>query len=157
MMNRREFAIGAAAGAFALGARPATSLAATPTQNALVMDAMGEIREVYTDELCQEMIDSGLNSVTVTLCDPKSYETQAYEWAMSGLLDYDRLIEQEARYWLKATTVADIDRAHPDPVDVDLTAKAGSPSSTCSRIRPSSAEISITSTCSTGSASAPAR
>ena len=113
-MNRREFAIGAAAGAFALGARPATSLAATPTQNALVMDAMGEIREVYTDELCQEMIDSGLNSVTVTLCDPKSYETQAYEWAMSGLLDYDRLIEQEARYWLKATTVADIDRAREE-------------------------------------------
>ena len=113
-MNRREFAIGAAAGAFALGARPVPSLAATPTQDALVIDAMGEIREVYTDELCQEMIDSGLNSVTVTLCDPKSYEAQAYEWAMTGLLDYDRLIGEESRYWLKATTVADIDRARDE-------------------------------------------
>ena len=87
------------------------TLAGTPTQNALIIDAMGEVREVYTDELCREMIDSGLNSVTVTLCDPKSYETQAYEWAMDGVREYDRLIEDESEFWMKATTVADIDRA----------------------------------------------
>lgn len=71
----------------------------------------GEIREAYTDELCREMIDSGLNSVTVTLCDPKSYEAQAYEWAINGVLEYDRLINKESEFWLKAVSVADIDSA----------------------------------------------
>jgi len=92
MINRRQFTKGAAIGAAAVAA-PGVSLPAfaasesTPTQNALVIDAMGEIREVYTDSLCREMIDSGLNSVTVTLCDPKSFESVAYEWAMDGVLE----------------------------------------------------------------------
>jgi membrane dipeptidase len=110
MMNRREFALGAAA----LGATPLTALGATPTQAALVIDAMGEVREVYTDELCREMIDSGLNSITVTLCDPKSYEQQAYDWGMAGVLEYDRLIVNEPEFWTKATRVADIDRARDE-------------------------------------------
>ena len=114
MLNRRQFALGAAAGAVSAGATPLSALAGTPTQDALVIDAMGEIREVYTDELCREMIDSGLNSVTVTLCDPKSYEQQAYDWGMAGVLEYDRLIEAESEFWTKATTVADIDRARDE-------------------------------------------
>ena len=109
-MNRREFTLGAAA----LGATPLSALAATPTQAALVIDAMGEVREVYTDELCREMIDSGLNSITVTLCDPKSYEQQAYDWGMAGVLEYDRLIADEPEFWTKATRVADIDRARDE-------------------------------------------
>lgn len=72
---------------------------------------MGEIREVYTDSLCREMIESGLNSVTVTLCDPKSYEAEAYNWAMDGILEYDRLIRKEPEFWMKATAVADIQAA----------------------------------------------
>ena len=109
-MNRREFSLGAAA----LGATPLSALGATPTQAALVIDAMGEVREVYTDELCREMIDSGLNSITVTLCDPKSYEQQAYDWGMAGVLEYDRLIANEPEFWTKATRVADIDRARDE-------------------------------------------
>ena len=109
-MNRREFSLGAAA----LGATPLSALGATPTQAALVIDAMGEVREVYTDELCREMIDSGLNSITVTLCDPKSYEQQAYDWGMAGVLEYDRLIADEPEFWTKATRVADIDRARDE-------------------------------------------
>ena len=73
--------LGAAAGAATIGTGGLNAFAATPTQDALVIDAMGEVREVYTDELCREMIDSGLNSITVTLCDPKSYEAQAYDFA----------------------------------------------------------------------------
>jgi len=110
MLNRRQFSLGAA-GAMTMGGGPLTSLAATRTQSALVMDAMGEVREIYTDELCREMIDSGINSITVTLCDPKSYEQQAYDWAIDGVLEYDRLIGNEPQFWLKATSVADIDRA----------------------------------------------
>ena len=114
MITRRQFGLGAAAGAFTLGATGTgfrAFAAQSPTQAALVIDAMGEVREVYTDELCREMIDSGINSITVTLCDPKSYENVAYDWAMAGVLEYDRLIENESEFWMKATTVSDIDVA----------------------------------------------
>ena len=111
MINRRQFNVGAAAGAISLGSSGITLAAGTPTQSALVIDAMGEVREVYTDELCREMIDSGINSITVTLCDPKSYESVAYEWAMAGVLEYDRLIRKESEFWMKATRTADIQTA----------------------------------------------
>lgn len=111
MINRRQFAIGATAGAATLGTGINAFAAGTPTQDALVIDAMGEIREVYTDSLCREMIDSGLNSITVTLCDPKSYEAEAYQWGMDGVLEYDRLISEESEFWMKATSVADIQTA----------------------------------------------
>ncbi|MDX1480467.1 MAG: membrane dipeptidase [Woeseiaceae bacterium] len=113
MLTRRQFALGAAAAA-AGSTVFRSALAATPTQNALVMDAMGEVREVYTDELCREMIDAGMNSITVTLCDPKSYEQQAYDWAIDGVLEYDRLIAEESEFWTKATRVADVDRARDE-------------------------------------------
>ena len=114
MISRRQFILGATAGAVSVGTSGFGShalAAGTPTLQALVIDAMGEIREVYTDSLCREMIDSGINSVTVTLCDPKSFEAQAYRWAVNGVLEYDRLIEKESEFWLKATSVADIDKA----------------------------------------------
>lgn len=113
MLNRREFHLGAA-GAVSLGSASLSfnALAAgTATQDALIIDAMGEIREVYTDSLCREMIDSGINSVTVTLCDPKSVEAEAYEWAIDGILEYDRLIDKESEFWMKATSVDDIQKA----------------------------------------------
>ena len=116
MINRRQFIQGAATSGLALATPQVTltSFAASnssPTRDALVIDAMGEIREVYTDSLCREMIDSGINSVTVTLCDPKSFEAQAYDWAMDGVLEYDRLIAKESEFWMKATSVDDIHRA----------------------------------------------
>ena len=111
MINRREFTIGATAGAAALGTGLNALAAGSPTQDALVIDAMGEVREVYTDALCREMIESGINSITVTLCDPKSYEAVAYQWGMDGVLEYDRLIRKEPEFWMKATSVADIQTA----------------------------------------------
>jgi membrane dipeptidase len=114
MITRRRFNQSAAAAAMTAGLGLDVFAAGTPTQNALVIDAMGEIRDVYTDELCREMIDSGINSVTVTLCDPKSYESVAYDWAMDGVLAYDRLIERESQFWHKATSVADIDKARSE-------------------------------------------
>jgi len=111
MLSRRQFAVSTAASvatASMSGIARFARAASSPTQEALIIDAMGEIRKVYTDELCREMIDSGLNSVTVTLSDPKSYETEAYDWAMAGVLEYDHLIERESEFWLKATTVDDI-------------------------------------------------
>lgn len=116
MINRRQFAVSALGSAAALsgGLGRRVWAAETPTQEALVLDAMGEIRDVYTDELVREMLDAGMNSVTVTLCDPKSFEQQAYDWAIDGVLHYDRLIADKSEFYLKATTVADIDRARQD-------------------------------------------
>ena len=112
MFSRREFSVGAAAlGATVGSGLVRQALAATPTQEALVLDAMGEIREVYTDELVREMLEAGMNSVTVTLCDPKSFEQQAYDWGIDGVLHYDKLIADKSEFYLKATTVADIDEA----------------------------------------------
>lgn len=113
MITRREFTLGAAA-ATATSGLAGRALAATPTQSALVMDAMGEVREVYTDELCREMIEAGMNSITVTLCDPKSYEQEAYEWGINGVLEYDRLIDAESEFWTKATRIADVARARDE-------------------------------------------
>ena len=111
-LNRRQFTLSATAVALGTGTLGLSLRAtASPTQDALIIDAMGEIREVYTDELCREMIESGINSVTVTLCDPKSYEAQAYDWGMAGVLEYDRLIEKESEFWMKATSVDDIQTA----------------------------------------------
>ena len=50
MINRREFTLGAAAGAVTVATGQLNAQATgTPTQNVLIIDAMGEIREVYTD------------------------------------------------------------------------------------------------------------
>ena len=86
----------------------------TPTQAAFVFDAMGEVREEYTDELCQEILDSGLNAIAITLCDPKSYEQQAWDLAIEGIELYNRIIENGPKFWTMATSVADIDRAREE-------------------------------------------
>jgi len=113
MITRRKFGLATAA-AITAGGIGSRALAATPTQDALVMDAMGEVREIYTDELCREMIDAGMNSITVTLCDPKSYEQQAFHLGVNGVLEYDRLIAAEPEFWTKATKTEDVDRARDE-------------------------------------------
>ncbi len=84
---------------------------ASATQRALVMDAMGEIRDVYTPDLLRQIIESGANSVTVTLCDPKSQELQAYQAAIDGILEYDRYIARHPDLLLKATRADDVLKA----------------------------------------------
>jgi len=84
---------------------------ATEPKDVIVIDAMGEIRDVYTDSLKAEMIESGLNAITVTLCDPKSYESQAFDMAMAGIRDYDRIIATNPDFYFKATVTSDIEKA----------------------------------------------
>ena len=117
-MIRREFikTISAAAAYSTLGTRLAASSISqsTPTQRALIFDAMGEIREVYPRALVKEILESGLNAITVTLCDPKTFEHEAFEAAKNGVLHYDRLIEKQSDLYMKATKVSHIDRARRD-------------------------------------------
>jgi membrane dipeptidase len=75
------------------------------------MDAMGELRAEYTDALVRDMLGSGLNAITVTLCDPKPVGADAMQAAVDGLLEYDRMIAARPQFFRKATTVADVERA----------------------------------------------
>ncbi len=110
MINRRQFIYNSSllVGASSFGIPLA--IKKTP-QEALVMDAMGEIREVYSPSLLKEIIASGMNSVTVTLCDPKTYEQDAVDIAYDGILEYDRYIKANPDLLLKATSTADLDQA----------------------------------------------
>ena len=77
MIERRKFlkVTTAGAGALVFGVRSfSRSQMQSSPQSSLVFDAMGEIRNVYSPELINEILESGLNAITVTLCDPKTFE-----------------------------------------------------------------------------------
>ncbi len=112
MPDRRTFLKNtlATAGVLGLHGLPSLSLAAS-TRSVLVFDAMGEIREVYDEALLQAMLDSGLNAITKTMCDPKTFELEALDAALEGIRGFDAWIKRNPRQVLKATSVADVDRA----------------------------------------------
>ncbi len=103
--------MGCAAVPIGLATGPARAQQPSPTQKALVMDAMGEIRDTYRPALLREIIDSGTNSVTVTLCDPKSQELQAFQAAIDGILEFDRYTARHPNLLLKAVRAADVHEA----------------------------------------------
>jgi len=78
---------------------------------ALIMDAMGELRPEYDAALIGEMLASGMDGITVTLCDPKPVGAEALELAVDGLLTYDRFLARHPDLLLKATAAADVARA----------------------------------------------
>ena len=75
------------------------------------MHAMGELRPIYEPPLVREMLASGMDSITVTLCDPKAEGAEALELAVDGLMEYDRYLAAHPDRFVKATSVADIDAA----------------------------------------------
>ena len=120
-MHRRAFLKTAAASAFAApltadvgmahaAPHPASPRGA-PDPRALIMDAMGELRPIYEPPLVREMLASGTDSITVTLCDPKPVGAEALEFAVDGLMEYDRYLAGHPDLFMKATSVADIDEA----------------------------------------------
>ena len=108
-MNRREFVAGSAA----IGAALLTGGAgrAAAPKRPLTFDAMGEVRPEYDAALVRAMRASGLDAITITLCDPKSYEEEAYKTAVEAVREHDRHFAARPELFLKATKVADIDRA----------------------------------------------
>ncbi len=111
-MNRRQFVQTMGGGAFWLAAGgPARLLGAEAFAEPLIFDAMGEIRDVYGPELIREILASGLDAITVTLCDPKTFEQDAVDAAMDGIAGYDRYLAAHPDLFVKATSVADVDRA----------------------------------------------
>lgn len=110
-MERREFLWSSAAFAAATTASPAF---AREKPRPLSFDAMGELRLTYTPDLIRQMQQSGIDAITVTLCDPKSYEAQAYEEALQAVRDHDAFIAANPSLVRKAMRTADIDAARRD-------------------------------------------
>jgi membrane dipeptidase len=77
----------------------------------LVWDAMGELRPEYEGVLIRDMLGSGMDAITITLCDPKPEGDAALALAVDSLLDYDRYRASNATFFIKATSVADVARA----------------------------------------------
>ncbi len=125
-MNRREFVRASAASAMAFpltlasattaearrrGPQPVHAPVSASDPRALIMDAMGELRTIYEPPLVREMLASGLDSITVTLCDPKPVGAEALELAVDGLLEYDRYLEAHPDLFVRATSVRHVDEA----------------------------------------------
>ena len=108
-MDRRKFILSGAAVSAAVAFAP--GVAARAAARPLTFDAMGEVRFEYDAALIGQMRASGLDAITVTLCDPKAYEGQAYEEAIQAVLDHDAHIAKHPDLFLKATKTSDIDVA----------------------------------------------
>jgi membrane dipeptidase len=116
-MKRREFVAAAGSGVLAstiLGPLAVSSTTGRHQTKPLILDANGEIRLTHPMSLIREIIASGLNSETVTVSDPKVFGGEALDAAVSDILSYDRHIEGNSDYLLKATRVADIHRARSE-------------------------------------------
>jgi membrane dipeptidase len=96
-----------------LGIRPRL-LAAQQRPDALIWDAMGELREEYDAALIREMLGSGMDAITITLCDPKPEGAEALQLAVDSLLQHDRFLAKHPEFFVKATSVADVERARRD-------------------------------------------
>lgn len=112
-MHRRSFVLGL--GGSALLARSLAAGPATPSApgraDRLVMDAMGELRPEYEPALIRDMLASGMDSITITLCDPKPEGAEALELALDSLLQYDRYLASKPEFFVKATSVKDVETA----------------------------------------------
>jgi membrane dipeptidase len=93
-------------------AAQASTAAPTPARpDTLVMDAMGELRMEYEAALIRDMLASGLDSITITLCDPKPVGDEALALAIDSILEHDRYLAANPAFFVKATSVADLERA----------------------------------------------
>ncbi len=77
----------------------------------LIMDAMGELRPEYEPALIRDILAGGMDSITITLCDPKPEGAEALELALDSLLEYDRYLAANSKFFVKALSVKDIELA----------------------------------------------
>ncbi len=80
-------------------------------QKPLIIDAMGEIRLDYSMDLIEEILDSGINTVRVTLGDPTLHGPEAFDDAINAIASHERHIDQHRDHFIIATRKEDIDRA----------------------------------------------
>jgi membrane dipeptidase len=102
-MHRRSFVTALAAAPFLMPRRW--------QGDRLVFDCMGELRPDYPPGLIREILASGMDAITVTLCDPKPEGAEALQFAVDGVIEYDRFIASRPELLVRATSVADLERA----------------------------------------------
>jgi membrane dipeptidase len=109
-LDRRAFLrrLGVAAGAVRVGLAGG---GAAWQGGAASWDAMGEFRMEYEPGIVRDMLGSGMRAITITLCDPKPEGAEALELAVDALLSHDRYLAANPESFLKATSVADVERA----------------------------------------------
>lgn len=111
-MQRRDFILTSAAfSAISAGGILSTPAHGRTALRPLSFDAMGELRTNYTPALIRQMQQSGVDAITVTLCDPKSYEGQAFVDALKAVREHDAFIAAHPQLLVKATKVDHIDIA----------------------------------------------
>lgn len=99
--------------ATAVLALPNTLIAQVPRPR-LVFDAMGEIRYTYTAELVKEIIAGGTRAIAITLSDPKVIGQAGYDLTLEEIKNHDAYFSQHPDLFIKATRLADIDRAQKE-------------------------------------------
>lgn len=109
-MQRREFIKQASAATAGLTLLP-NFLYAQDAPSGFVFDAMGEIRTIYTMELMDQVLASGTRAIAITLTDPKLYGHESYDVLLKDLAEYDKYFYDHPSHFIRATRVADIDRA----------------------------------------------
>jgi len=80
-------------------------------QKPLIIDTMGEIRLDYPLGLIADILDSGTNTVRVTLGDPTLHGPEAFDNAIDELAAYEQHFNNYRNHFIKAPQVADIDNA----------------------------------------------
>lgn len=107
MTSRRAVLRGALSGA-ALAAFAGRAAAAQP---AIVFDALGEMRTVYTPDLLDKILASGTRAIAVTVTDPKVELEKCLAQTNHDLDLYDAYYDANPRHFIRALTAADVERA----------------------------------------------
>ncbi len=81
------------------------------TEPAVVFDALGEMRTVYTPALLDQILATGTRAIGVTITDPKVEAAKSLAQTHADLDVYDRYYDAHPTYFIRAKAAADVDRA----------------------------------------------
>ncbi len=109
-MLRRDFIKKAAVATAGMTILP-NLIYAQQAPSGFVFDAMGEIRTIYKMELIDQILASGTRAIAITLTDPKLYGHESFDVLLEDLAAYDKYFYDHPSHFIKATRLADIDRA----------------------------------------------
>lgn len=108
-IGRREF-VAAVAGGFALSLRPGAATS-RQQQRRLVIDGLGEIHLDYEMALIDQIRASGMRGCVVTVGNPALQGPEAFDDMKGEIEGYDRHVATHPDRFLRATSLADLDRA----------------------------------------------
>lgn len=83
----------------------------TAADSAVVFDALGEMRTIYTPDLLDQILASGTRAIAVTVTDPKVETSKALAQTNTDLDAYDRYYDAHPTYFIRTRRAADVDKA----------------------------------------------